>query len=147
MHKVKFRERLYPPLGLFVALLLGYPMVFLAAIPFGTEVAVIASACLPSAIIVTVYLFSPKLLIADRLLAGRFSIPFDAIGEATALDGEEFKRLLGSGYDARARVMLGGYSKTGVRIEIVDPADPTPYVLLSSRRPQELASALRANRS
>ncbi|HWJ84512.1 MAG TPA: DUF3093 family protein, partial [Cellulomonas sp.] len=31
----------------------------------------------------------------------------------------------------------------GVRIELVDPADPTPYWIVTSRRPDELAAALR----
>jgi hypothetical protein len=32
-------------------------------------------------------------------------------------------------------------------VEIVDPADPTPYWLLSSRRPQALADAIAAART
>jgi hypothetical protein len=147
VQNVKFRERLYPPLGLFIALLLGYPMVFLAAIPFGTQVAFIAAALLPSAVIAAVYMFSPELVVADQLHAGRFAIPFEAMGAVTVLEALEFKRLLSSGFDPRARLMLGGYSKTGVKIAIEDANDPTPYVLISSRRPGDLARALGANRS
>ena len=40
--------------------------------------------------------------------------------------------------------MLRPYVKTAVRVELTDPADPTPYWLLSSRHPQALASALDA---
>ena len=147
MQKVKFRERLHPPFGLFVALLLGYPMVFLAAMPFGLPIALVASGLLPSVVIVTAFLLSPQVTVSDRLVAGRYVIPLSAIGQVDSLNTEEFVRLLGPGFDPRARLMLGGYSKRGVRIEIVDPADPTPYVLVSSRKPQELARALGADRS
>lgn len=147
MQKVKFSERLHPPFGLFLALLLGYPMVLLAAMPFGLPIALVASGLLPSVVIVTVFLLSPQVTVSDRLVAGRYLIPLSAIGQVDSLDSEEFGRLLGPGFNPRARLMLGGFSKTGVRIEIVDPADPTPYVLVSSRKPQELARALGADRS
>jgi len=43
--------------------------------------------------------------------------------------------------------MIRGYVQTGVKIEVSDPDDPTPYLLLSSRKPEELAVALDANRT
>jgi hypothetical protein len=33
-----------------------------------------------------------------------------------------------------------------VKIEVADPEDPTPYLLISSRNPEKLAIALDANR-
>ena len=44
--------------------------------------------------------------------------------------------------DARAFLLLRPYVKTAVRVDLEDPADPTPYWLLSSRRPEALAAAL-----
>ena len=44
--------------------------------------------------------------------------------------------------DARAFLLLRPYLKRAVRVEITDPADPAPYWLVSSRRPDELAGAL-----
>ena len=42
---------------------------------------------------------------------------------------------------------LRPYLSRAVRIGIDDPADPTPYWLVSSRRPDRLAAALRGTGS
>jgi hypothetical protein len=48
--------------------------------------------------------------------------------------------------DARAFLLLRSYVKTAVRVEVVDPLDPHPYLYLSSRHPEKLAAAFaRAN--
>jgi hypothetical protein len=49
--------------------------------------------------------------------------------------------------DARAYLLLRPYLKRGVRVDIVDPDDPTPYWLVSCRRPEDLVSAVRVGRS
>ena len=49
--------------------------------------------------------------------------------------------------DARAYLLLRPYLKRGVRVDITDPADPAPYWLVSSRRPDALVSALEATRA
>ena len=44
--------------------------------------------------------------------------------------------------DARAHVCLRAWARTAVRVEVVDPADPTPYWLVSTRHPARLAAAI-----
>ena len=44
--------------------------------------------------------------------------------------------------DARAYLLLRPYLKRAVRVEITDPADPTPYWLVSTRHPDRLAAAV-----
>ena len=44
--------------------------------------------------------------------------------------------------DARAYLLLRPYLKRAVRVEITDPADPTPYWLVSTRHPDRLAEAV-----
>jgi hypothetical protein len=44
-------------------------------------------------------------------------------------------------------MLLRAYIPTALKVEITDPADPTPYVYLSTRSPQRLASALDAVRA
>ena len=51
---------------------------------------------------------------------------------------------LGPRLDARAYVCLRAWARTGVHVVLEDPQDPTPYWLVSTRRPQDLAQALRA---
>lgn len=78
--------------------------------------------------------------------AGRAHIPLELIGDVTALDAEGVRRQAGVDADARAYLLLRPYIKRGVRVDIADPTDPTPYWLVSSRRPEELVSALEAGR-
>jgi hypothetical protein len=44
--------------------------------------------------------------------------------------------------DARAFLLLRPYLKRSLKVQVLDPADPTPYWLLSTRRPAKLAEAL-----
>jgi hypothetical protein len=44
-------------------------------------------------------------------------------------------------------VCLRAWARTAVRVEVLDPADPTPYWLVSTRRPDELAAAIAAGRT
>lgn len=78
----------------------------------------------------------------EELHAGRAHIPLTLLGEARALDAQETRRVAGRDADARAYLLLRPYLKESVQVWIDDPADPTPYWLLSTRRPQELARAL-----
>jgi Protein of unknown function (DUF3093) len=74
--------------------------------------------------------------------AGRARIGSEHLGAAEALDADGTRRVAGPEADARAYLLLRPYLKRAVRVEIIDPADPAPYWLVSSRRPEELAGAL-----
>ncbi|MEJ7833069.1 MAG: DUF3093 domain-containing protein [Nocardioides sp.] len=84
-----------------------------------------------------------RISVTDGVLhAGRARISGAHLGAAVALDQEQTRRTAGREADARAYLLLRPYLKRGVRVEITDPADPAPYWLVSSRRPDELAAAL-----
>jgi hypothetical protein len=78
------------------------------------------------------------------LRAGRARIEARFLGAATPLDAEQTRRIAGPEADVRAFLLLRPYLKRAVKVEITDPADPTPYWLVSSRRPDRLAQALEA---
>jgi len=77
------------------------------------------------------------------LRAGRARIEAEHLGEVAALDAEETRRVAGPEADARAYLLLRPYLKRAIRVEITDPADPAPYWLVSSRRPDDLATAIK----
>jgi hypothetical protein len=79
---------------------------------------------------------------AGGFRAGRARIGGEFLGPAAALDAEETRRTAGREADARAYLLLRPYVARAVRVEITDPADPTPYWLVSSRHPDALAEAL-----
>ncbi|WP_328968139.1 DUF3093 domain-containing protein [Streptomyces sp. NBC_00239] len=85
-------------------------------------------------------------VVNGTLAAGDARIPVSALGEPEVLDAEEARAWRTYKADTRAFMLMRSYVPTAVRVEVTDPADPTPYVYLSTREPQALAEALRAAR-
>lgn len=81
---------------------------------------------------------------ADELSAGRARIPVLLLGSVRELDARQMQALRGPRADVRAYLCQRGWLPAGVAVEVDDPADPTPYWLISSRHPALLSAALRA---
>ncbi len=91
---------------------------------------------------------SPRVSVdSTTFRAGRAQIALEHVGDATPLDAEGIRRQAGVDADARAYLLLRPYLKRGVRVDLTDPADPTPYWLVSCRHPDRLVSALEAART
>ena len=123
-------------------------MVLLAALPFNLELAVGLAVVVPAGLISLFLLRSPTIELAkDELRVGRMRVPTAALGEASFIEGELATFERGPGLSPGSQRLFRGDISGVVRIEIVDPNDPTDYLLFSSRRGAELVSALDANRS
>ncbi|CAA9340597.1 MAG: putative membrane protein [uncultured Nocardioidaceae bacterium] len=86
-----------------------------------------------------------RVVVTDRVFrAGRAQVPVTLLDDPRPLTGEETWHAAGPGADARAYLLLRPYLRGSVMVQLVDPADPTPYWLVSSRRPSRLAAALAA---
>ena len=86
-----------------------------------------------------------RIVVSDtELLAGRARVPLRLVGSPQALDVDATRERVGPSADARAYLLVRPYVPGSVVVEILDPADPTPYWLLSTRRPGALAAALSA---
>jgi hypothetical protein len=83
-------------------------------------------------------------VVAGSLLAGKARIPLEALGEAEVLDPAEAVAWRQYKADPRAFMLLRSYVPTALKVMVTDPADPTPYLYLSTRTPQRLAEALAA---
>ncbi|MCQ6555422.1 DUF3093 domain-containing protein [Streptomyces sp. C10-9-1] len=82
-------------------------------------------------------------VVSGSLVAGDARIPVSALGEVRVLDPEEARAWRSHKADPRAFMLLRSYVPTAVRIEVTDPQDPTPYLYLSTRHPEQLSEALR----
>lgn len=100
-----------------------------------------------SAVALNVYGSARIRVVADSLVAGEARIPLSALGEARALDPQETRDWRMHRADPRAFMLLRGYVPTAVRVVVTDPQDPTPYVYLSTRRPDRLVAALEQARA
>ena len=141
---VRFEERLWPPwswwavagmLVLSVAIAVGYPLGWPAGL-----LGAVASGALAGGLLVR---WAAWLRVDDEVLAaGPARLPLRYVGRATALDAAGSAALRGPAADARAYVLLRPWLPRAVRVDLDDPADPTPYWYLSSRRPDALAAVL-----
>jgi hypothetical protein len=76
------------------------------------------------------------LIVDDARLPVRF------VADAVPLDAAARSELLGPAADPLAFVVQRPWIGGAVRVVLDDPADPTPYWLVSTRHPDRLASAL-----
>jgi hypothetical protein len=139
-----YDERLTAPTGWWAIALLSGVMVGLVFLRFSVPLAAIglvAGVALCGALVVAYGRVG--ISVRDGFLeAGTARLPLSALGAATVLDAEAARLLRTTGADMRAFMLLRGYVPTAVRIEVSDPDDPTPYLYLSTRRPEQLARAL-----
>lgn len=138
-----FHERLWPgATGWLVAAGLG-TLVGLVLFPINVALAWAVGAAGVLLALVIAAALTPRVQIVDgELRAGSAHIPLSLLGAATPLVGEALRTALGPDLDARAYVCLRGWIHSGVRLEVVDPQDPTPYWIVSTRRPHALVAAL-----
>lgn len=99
--------------------------------------------CLPLAVAALLQLSRNQIVLtADGLLqvkGARISIGHLAGG--TAYDATTSRALL-RGADPLAFTAVRPFVGTGLHLEVDDPADDTPYWLVSSRRPEELLTSI-----
>lgn len=82
-----------------------------------------------------------------RFLAGPASIPVTLLGTPEPLHGADARHARGPGLDARAYLLLRGWVQPMLRVPVLDPEDPTPYWLVGTRRPDDLARAIEVARA
>jgi hypothetical protein len=80
----------------------------------------------------------------DGLEVDRATLPATAIGRVRELDPTTFRAVIGRDARADAQLCLRPWLRRGVQIEVVDPTDTTPYWVVATRRPTQLAEALRS---
>jgi len=78
----------------------------------------------------------------DELRVDDARLPLACVAGVSVVEPEERRRLLGTGADPLAFMVLRPWVRGTVRVDLDDPADPTPYWLISSRRPEALVAAL-----
>ena len=95
-------------------------------------------------LIVLIALKSRLILEVDEneLRAGPAHIELKYLGQATALDSKEMGRLRTRDADPASFLIFRFWRSTGVKVEINDSRDLTPYWLITSKRNRELAAIL-----
>jgi hypothetical protein len=143
--KQNFQERLAPGFGMQLAATLAAPMTFLAIAPFGIPAAIIGGVVAALGLVALLQLRAPSITISEgRLSVGNITLPTSVLAECEMFTGQEAFAERGPRLDPRAARLLIGDIDSVVKIRITDPEDPTPYLLVSTRKPAELCAALAA---
>jgi hypothetical protein len=138
-----YRERLWPAPWVFVATALVIPASLLVFLPISTTAGVVCAVVLYGAIVVILLVTTPVVEVDDALFtAGRARLPRGAIASVDSFTGADATAQRGTALDARAWLLLRGWIPGVVKVRLDDPSDPTPYWLVSTRHPAELAKAL-----
>ena len=142
-----YRERLWPSAWIFIALGLVIPASLLVFLPINQTVGLVTAVVLYLGCAGFLAFTSPVITVTDEtLIAGRAAVPLEHVGEATGYEGAEAVLERGQRLDARAWLVIRGWIAPIVKIEITDPADPTPYWIVSTRTPGKLIAAVTAAR-
>ncbi|WP_372592836.1 DUF3093 domain-containing protein [Actinotalea sp.] len=144
---VTFSERLWPgPLG-WASVVTFAAVLAVAMAPVRTWLAVAVGIGALTVGVIGAVGVAARVQVADGVLsAGRARIPVRLLGVGTALDRDGVRRAVGPGSDARDYVLLRSWLRGAVSIPVVDPEDPTPRWIVSTRRPEALLAALAAER-
>ena len=143
-----YQERLTAPAGLWVAVWVGSALlgvsVFVALGPLGGLAAVLVPGVLCSVVLAR---SAAEVAVQDgELVAGRARIPVALLGPVEVLDADGARQVRGPMSDPAGYHLIRGWVPGGVRAEVRDPADPTPYWFVASRHPAALAAAVEAAR-
>lgn len=98
----------------------------------------------PAAVGVLVWLGRHRVRVAgEELIVGPARLPLQHIGTVELVEPIGKRRAMGPELDPAAFVVHRPWVGPLLRVELTDPADPTPYWLFSARRADELATVLR----
>ncbi|MBM6592253.1 DUF3093 domain-containing protein [Brevibacterium sp. RIT 803] len=142
--RVVYTEKLGPSIGMWILIVIAAASTALMVLPVWTAGTIILPVI--SFVLLAWWLRSLgiSIIVTERqLFVGDAHIDRRYVTDATGYDSEDARTARGTGLDARAFLMLRPWAKCAVRIDIHDESDPTPYWLVSSKRPMELAAALK----
>ena len=78
-----------------------------------------------------------------ELFIKRAHIPINLLGEVTIISKKHFGYERTRGADPAAYFAITFWISQGLKVEVKDDRDPTPYWLISSKKAKALASALK----
>lgn len=122
-------------------------LVFVMLVVVSATAATIAGGVALALLLAAAWFTSPVVAVADGVLrAGRARIPVDLLGEPVVLGRAEVRTAMGPGYDPRSYACLRTWTGGALWVDVLDPEDPTPGWLVSTRRPEALRAAIDAAR-
>ena len=139
-----YKERVLPNFGTFAAIFALLPSIAIISEPFDIRIGLALGVVAVIAIWTLLILRAPIIALSQlELKVGRVAILRNLIGEVEVISKEGIFLERGPKLDPGAYKVFQGSVKTAIKISITDPEDPTPYWLISTRRPDKLAELLK----
>jgi hypothetical protein len=139
-----YSERLWPSPGIWAAAIAFGAGLGLIPAPISVRAAVIVAVLGVVAVVTLLSITTPALRVTpSTFVAGRAEVPLSMVSRVEALDPEQMRQARGVRLDARAYLCIRGWLPVGATVYLNDPEDPTPYWIVSSRRPEALVAAIR----
>jgi len=143
-----YREKLWPTPWAFIVTALVIPASILVLVPISLFAGIVTAAVLYGGCVLLLVLASPVVRVQNgELIAGPATISTRLLGEAIFFEKAQATQERGPRLDARAWLLIRGWIDPVVRVPIVDPSDPAPYWIISSRHPTQLAAAINESRT
>lgn len=140
-----YREFQIANVSSFLPNLLVAPAVWLVFAPINDQIGLVSSIVLTLASIAIRIVTTRTIEVTPiSLRIGNALIPRKALGKAVSVATQDQFTERGSNLDSRAFLALKSGLPGLVKIEVTDDEDPTPYLLISTRRAGELVDLLNA---
>lgn len=142
---MRYREVIRMPLWL-LALIYFFFLSFVLSVwaALGNSAALISFLVLSALVVLIAVRTRLMIQVSEsELLVGRAHIDLKYIGEVTELDSQAMRKLRTRDADPMAFLGIRFWSSTGVKVEITDKRDETPYWLITSDKANQLAQALK----
>jgi hypothetical protein len=142
---MRYREVIRMPLWL-LALIYFFFLSFVLSVwaALGNSAALISFLVLSALVVLIAVRTRLMIQVSEsELLVGRAHIDLKYIGEVTELDSQAMRKLRTRDADPMAFLGIRFWSSTGVKVEITDNRDETPYWLITSIKANQLAQALK----
>jgi hypothetical protein len=141
-----YRERLSPSWWMVAAVGLVFPATVLIFLPLSILVGVVAGALLWGGSVGLLWISSPVVRVNNGTLSvGSAHLEERYIGSVDVFAGDEARHEKGPGAHGLTWFCLRPWIDPIVKVSVNDPEDPTPYWLVSTRRPEALTQALGKN--
>lgn len=140
----EFAERINWPVWLWLFLAMIVASIYLTFwAPFGNLLAAVVSILISITLIYSAKKSVLEIVVINNwLYVGNAKIECKHIKNVSALKREEFLKLRGQNADPAAFNATRFWISTGVKVELKDKNDPTPYWLIATRKPKKLAAVL-----
>ena len=130
-----------PSWWMILALFLLVPTTLLIFLPLNWVVGIVVGLVLWVTAVGFLWLSAPVLVLSDTgLQAGRARVEHRYIDRVEPVTRDTARDEKGILLDARAHLVIRPWITTAVKVYLNDERDPTPYWLVSTRRPQTVAS-------